>query len=363
MRRAASWLSAGSASLLVVGFASLLLVSSASARTLEVGPQRELKNPSDAARIAAEGDRIVIDPGEYFDCAIWRANGITIEAAGSGDTAGEVARVILTDRACAGKASFVIGGNDVTLRGLAFTRIRVPDGNGAGIRAEGRNLTVERSAFTNNQTAILAADQPAGFLDIRDSAFTANGACSAGGCLGAVVTGRLARLRIERSRFRDPRASQPGDAPRAGAQIGTAAQSAELVDNRIEDGDGASSSLVAFASGGALLMSGNTLEKGPRTENSRGAILATGTGWGHADRLVFRHNTLVNQSGRPGVFLLNLTTADPEFDGNVIGPGDAAVSSSGVWRHRLRHALDLLIGVKDTARHAAGSLLRSLRSG
>ena len=143
------------ASGLLVGCVWLILASNASARTLEVGPKRELKNPSDAARIAKSGDRIVIDPGEYFDCALWHADAITIEAAGP------AGKVVLTDRACAGKASFVIGGNDVTLRGLVFTRIRVPDGNGAGIRAEGRNLTIERCAFVNNQMAILAADQPA----------------------------------------------------------------------------------------------------------------------------------------------------------------------------------------------------------
>ena len=223
---------------LLVGCAWLMMIGSASARTLEVGPRRELKNPSDAARIAQDGDRIAIDPGEYLDCALWRANDLTIEASDPANAVG----VVLTDRACAGKASFVVIGNDVTLRGLTFTRIRVPDGNGAGIRAEGRNLTVERGIFVNNQMAILAADQPTGFLVIRDSEFAANGACDAGRCVGALGIGRLARLRVERSRLRDPRGSQ-GE---AGAQIASAAQTTEIIDNRIEDGAGASSFLVAY---------------------------------------------------------------------------------------------------------------------
>ena len=340
---------------LLVGCALLIMASNASALTLEVGPQRELKNPSDAARIAKNGDRIAIDPGEYFDCALWHANAITIEAAGPAGT------VVLTDRACAGKASFVISGNDVTLRGLTFTRIRVPDGNGAGIRAEGRNLTIESCAFVNNQMAILAADQPAGFLVVRDSVFSANGACTAGRCVGALAVGQLARLRVEKSRFRDPRGSQSGDGePEAGAQIASVAQSTELLDNRIEDGDGASSALVTYSAGGSLLMSGNILEKGPRTRNARAAILATGTGWGHSDSLVFRQNTLINHSGRPGVFLVNWTRVSPELNQNVIDAKDTAISTQGIWRHRARYVLNELIAAKDAARHMAGTLRRSL---
>src|SRR5258708_26983509 len=53
------------------------------------------------------------------------------------------ADVVITDKACQGKALFVITGDDVSVRNLTFTRARVPDGNGAGIRAEGVNLRVE----------------------------------------------------------------------------------------------------------------------------------------------------------------------------------------------------------------------------
>ena len=44
------------------------------ARTLEVGETREFKLPSEAIRAARDGDRVVIDPGEYFDCAVVSAN-------------------------------------------------------------------------------------------------------------------------------------------------------------------------------------------------------------------------------------------------------------------------------------------------
>ena len=82
---------------------------------LLVGPQRSLHAPSDAAAVARDGDVVRIDPGEYVDCAIWRANHLVLEA-----PAGEAH---MRDRACASKAIWVISGADVTVENIAF---RVP---------------------------------------------------------------------------------------------------------------------------------------------------------------------------------------------------------------------------------------------
>jgi len=131
--------------LLAIG---LSLAVPADAKTLLVGANQEIKMPSAAAAIARNDDKIVIDPGEYFDCAIWNANGLTIEGKGDG--------VIITDKACAGKGLFVVDGDNTTIRNITFTRARVPDGNGAGIRLEGANLRVEHSRFINNENGILS---------------------------------------------------------------------------------------------------------------------------------------------------------------------------------------------------------------
>src|SRR5882757_7706871 len=106
--------------LLAVG---LLLSAPADTKSLLVGANQEIKLPSAAAAIARNDDKIVIDPGEYFDCAVWNANGLTIEGKGDG--------VIITDKACAGKGLFVVDGDNTTIRNITFTRARVPDGNGA----------------------------------------------------------------------------------------------------------------------------------------------------------------------------------------------------------------------------------------
>jgi hypothetical protein len=56
--------------------------SPALAATLEVGPGKTYTQPSAAAAAAHDGDRIVIAAGSYFDCAVWKANTLTIEGAG-----------------------------------------------------------------------------------------------------------------------------------------------------------------------------------------------------------------------------------------------------------------------------------------
>ena len=52
-------------------FLALGAGSPAMARTLQVGADKEYKEPSKAAAAARDGDTVVIDPGEYFDCAAW----------------------------------------------------------------------------------------------------------------------------------------------------------------------------------------------------------------------------------------------------------------------------------------------------
>ena len=150
----------------LAGLAGTLPCTTASAAVLQVGPGRADDLPSAAAAAAEDGDTVEIAPGSYFDCAIWRASGLTIIGAGPG--------VEITDKACGGKAAFVIQGDGVTVRNLGFARIRVADGNGAGIRAEGRDLSVIASRFDNNQVGILASGT-AGTLRISGSTFTANG--------------------------------------------------------------------------------------------------------------------------------------------------------------------------------------------
>ena len=159
--------------------------------TLKVGPTQTYKMPSAAAAVAKNGDHIEIEPGQYFDCAVWRADNLVIEAIGSG--------VVITDKTCDGMGLFVIWGNNTTVRNLTLTRSRVPDSNGAGIRLVKGSLTVDRVKFIDNQNGILGGE-PGTTVTIRNSDFDKNGTC-VGACAHGVYIGQVDLLRVENSHF------------------------------------------------------------------------------------------------------------------------------------------------------------------
>lgn len=272
----------------------LLSPGDGSARVLEVGPQHGLKSLGAAAAAARDGDVIQIEPGDYADCAVWRANQLTIAGKGDG--------VVITTKTCQGKGLFVITGRDVTVRNLTFTGARVPDANGAGIRAEGRNLTVEHSRFLDNENGILAASDPQSTIRIIASEFAGNGSCEKDCAHGVYING-VGLLRIERSRFL---------ANRFGHHIKSRALTTELIGNEILDGDtGTSSYLVDIPNGGRVLMDGNVLEKGRLSHNPATAISIGAEGVKYpTPEIRIVKNRLVSRLSGSTVFVRNLTAVD-----------------------------------------------------
>jgi hypothetical protein len=280
---------------------SLLAALPAPAATLMVGPGESYKAPSEAAIAANPRDVIRIAPGTYFDCAVWSIPNLTIEGAGPG--------VVLTDKICQGKAIFVIHADNVTVSNLTFQRARAPDGNGAGIRAEGVNLTIENSKFVNNQEGILAGDNPKSSILIRDSEFDHNGACD-NGCAHGVYVGQIALLRIVHSRFFDTQVAH---------HVKSRAARTEITDSHIEDGpNGTASYLVDVPSGGSLVMSGNLLEKGPKNQNHTAAIMIGEEGVNQpTPEVTFQHNVFTND-GPPTSFVRNITATPAQLTGNTL---------------------------------------------
>ena len=334
--------------------------SPAAARVLEVGPGHDYASPSAAAAAALDGDTVTIAAGEYFDCAIWHADRLTIIGPGTGlgTGLGTGPGAVLSDLACQGKAAFVVQGDGVTLRGLTFTRIRVPDGNGAGVRAEGRDLTVVDSRFVNDQDGILASG--GGFLRIVGCAFVANGTpgqdtpgrdSSGGPPTHSVLAGGLDLLRIENSVFQDAR---------GGDHIASAARRTELEGNRLADAGGHIAGPLVAIAGGAVTLAGNTIDlTGAGSPDRPGAVLVVGD----ATALIVRGNTLVEPTGDTPL-VRNWTGLDADATDNRVPPGVAAVSDAGAAYHRLRAGMAALRAragaAAGMARHGGAALARRL---
>ena len=327
--------------LLAIIVISVASIFSARAETLTIGPDQKIKTLGEAARIARDGDTIEIEPVKegWFDCANWRASNLTIEGKGEG--------VVITDRVCDEKGLFVTSGNGITIRNITFQRARVPDRNGAGIRAQGRNLRVEHSRFINNETAILAGSSPDSTITILDSEFDENGKC-APRCVAAVSVGAITLLRVESSVFK---------ATNAGDHLLSAALRTELIGNSIADGaTGTARYLVALPYGGSLIMRDNILEKGPKSRDPDAAIVVmAGLGSQAVNELTFAGNHFTNDTGTSVSFVRNWTGQDAAVDNNTLSGNTVLVSQYG---YRWFETKSFLRDCMETAKN----LVRYLRS-
>lgn len=282
------------------------VTAGAQARTLAVGESQEFKMPSAAAAVAKEGDRVEIQPGEYFDCANWTANNLVIEGVGGAD------KVVVTDKVCNGKALFITSGNKITVRNLTLTRARVPDANGAGIRAQGKDLVVDGVRFVNNQNGILSGSD-GGTMTVRNSYFERNGTCERS-CSHGIYAGHVDLLRVEHSTF---------IGTKEGHHIKSRGLRTEVVDSTIQDGpNGTASYAIEIPNGGSLVVRGNTIEKGPNAENHSAAIVIGAEGVSQPTReITIENNTFRNDGPWETAFVNNLTATEATLKNNRLsGP-------------------------------------------
>jgi len=277
-----------------LGLTVLAMVGSmfpTAAAELTVGEGKAYALPSEAARAAQAGDVIRIFPGTYSDCTRWDADGLMIEGAGPD--------VILAGKVCDGKGIFVTRGNGITVRNISFMSAAVSSHNGAGIRAEGDNLTVEDSRFIGNENGILAGGNDGSTIVIKNSIFRGNGNCIEA-CAHGIYIGHIALLRVENCTF---------EAQHVGHHIKSRAARTEIVNNSVQDGpNGSSSYLVDLPNGGSALISGNLFEKGPRSSNKRTAIAIGAEGETNpAGEIVVDDNRFFNDTGIATAFVRNYT--------------------------------------------------------
>ena len=216
-----------------------------------------------ALAAATDGVTVRLLPGVYRDGGILRANGVRIEADGA----------YLFDAAWEQKASLVLKGNDTVIIGLRCSHIRVPDANGACIRAEGRNLTLRGVHFHDSQTGLLSG-RTAGRVVIEDSTFErlGNREQEIGNAHGIYI-GSIDEFILRRSRVLE--------SVGAGHEVKSRAAKTVIEGNVIASLSGRDSRQIDLPNGGDIVIRGNVLEKGPNSENHQVIGIGMERGRGH----------------------------------------------------------------------------------
>lgn len=264
----------------------------ATGRMLMVGPNQAYAVPSAAAAAARSGDVIKIAAGDYRgDVAVWSASDLTI--CGSGGRA----RLFADGRSAQDKAIWVISGSNVIVDSVEFRNAKVPDQNGAGIRAEGGgDLTVRNSGFFDNETGILTGNNGGRFV-IDRCEFGRNG--YGDDQSHNIYVGRADRLTVTGSFF---------FGAKSGHNLKSRARESRIENSYLMDGrSGNSSYLVDFPDGGAVFLRGNLFHKGPQAENWTAISFgAEGLKWS-TNTLELVHNTVVMT--RPGGYFIKAPAA------------------------------------------------------
>lgn len=224
-----------------------------SGKILRVGPQQPLRSIAAAAKLAADGDTIEVEAGDYrADVAIWKQANLTIRGIGP-----DRPRLIADGAHVEGKGIWIVRGGTITVENLEFHDARVHDRNGAGIRFEKGYLTVRNCKFENNENGILTAGGPDMFLDIENSEFAHNGVND--GRTHNLYVGQITRLRVSGSYFHHAR---------IGHLLKSRAEENHIFYNRLSDElDGTASYELEFPNGGVAYVVGNLIAQSSQTDN------------------------------------------------------------------------------------------------
>jgi Right handed beta helix region len=207
-----------------------------------------------AVSAIGEGEgTIIIAPGSYRQCAVQTAGAVSFRATVPGQT-------IFDGGMCEGKAALVLRGSAASIDGIIFQNMRVPDGNGAGIRLEKGDLTITRSIFRNSEQGILTAEDKSGAISIDRSTFTGLGRCDRGlSCAHSIYIGDYGSLTVTNSRF---------ERGNGGHYVKSRAARVDIRDNAFDDTRGRETNYMIDLPGGATgSIARNVFVQGASKEN------------------------------------------------------------------------------------------------
>lgn len=261
------------------------LHAAAGAETLIVGPERPSLTLAEAVERAADGDTIALLPGEYRgQVAVIDGKRLTLRGVGKRPV------LVANGRIAEHKAILVLRNGEYTVDNVEFRGARAPDANGAAIRFESGKLTVQRSAFFDNESGILTGNDGRAALAIEDCEF-GHAPRVEGGLYHLLYVGRIASLSVRGSRFHTGF---------EGHLVKSRAAENRIAYNLIHDGpEGQASYEIDLPNGGLAWIIGNVVSQGPGTRNP--VMVAYGSEGRHWPRngLYVAHNTFVGQPWPP----------------------------------------------------------------
>lgn len=265
----------------------------------------------DAVDAIGDGQGTIrVAPGYHRDCAVQTAGRIAFVAA-------EPGRAIFDGVTCEGKAALVLRGAGARVDGLVFQNMRVPDGNGAGIRLEKSDLDVVNSLFRSSEEGILTADDPEATLTIDRSTFSRLGRCDRGlSCAHSVYTGIYGRVAVTRTRF------EKGS---GGHYLKTRAVQVDINDNSFDDTQGTGTNyMIDLPSGSVGRISNNLLIQGRDKENYSALITVAAEERKNPSRglsIAGNRASLPAGIGRKSVFVADWSGEALAIGPNELGPG------------------------------------------
>jgi len=279
---------------------------------------REVPTLSDAADAMRDGSILEIGEGVYTEALIIRPDNTRVVGRG---------HVVFEKAAAKGKATFIVEGSGTTIENIECRKVAVRDGNGACVRLEGKDLSLEHVYFHSSQQGLLTGSKP-GHVRIRDSYFERLG--NRGQAHGIYVGGGI--LSIDQSYILGAKSE--------GHEIKSRATHTTISRSVIASLNAKDSRLVDISNGGIVKITDSTLQQGPNSANSDMIGFALEKRRHKENALVVQRNIIILERNGPNRLLHSRAKEmSPDISDNiVVTPKETAFKSTNLEYRRRAEA-------------------------
>jgi len=273
---------------------------------LTVGPGKQFATLLSAIVASHDGDTIRVQAGVYTNDFATISTNISLVGIGG------MVHLAATKAIPNGKAILVTYSN-VTITNFEFSGAKVPSENGAAIRYQAGQLSIDRCHLHDNEEGLLGASSPSGTIAVSNSEFDHNGVGTPGtagyGLTHNLYVGQVDTLKITGSYFHDAV---------VGHEIKSRANNTIIQNSRIQDGPhGTASYSIDLPNGGNAIIQNNVIDKGQSSEEpiiiaigEEGSIRAT-------TNIQISGNTIINHLNSPSSLAIwNKTDAMAQINDN-----------------------------------------------